>query len=419
MEQPSREFQIFAKPVGPRCNLNCHYCYYLEKVDLYPGKESIRMPGNILEEYIIQHITASTEPVINFSWHGGEPILAGLDYFKKVVELQRKHQPSGKRIVNGIQTNGTLLDDEWCRFFTQQGFIVGISIDGPKKFHDRYRLTRDGKSSFEQTINGYKLLQQHGVLCEILCVVNAHNVHHPLEVYRFFKQLNAKYITFLPLVENMSDSANGVSECTVPSEVFGQYLCSIFDEWLTHDIGQVKVQIFEEAARTAFGQEHTLCIFKKTCGGVPVVEHNGDFYSCDHFVDERHHLGNIREIPLTELLDSKEQKAFGQAKLNTLPRYCLECEVRDMCNGECPKNRFMKAPDGERGLNYLCAGYKKFFNHCRPFVNEVATLWRQQNIYAQKPYDNTRSSGITSRVGRNDPCPCGSGKKYKNCCMGR
>ncbi|KPK82688.1 MAG: hypothetical protein AMS27_14305 [Bacteroides sp. SM23_62_1] len=419
MEQPSREFQIFAKPVGPRCNLNCHYCYYLEKVDLYPGKESIRMPGNILEEYIIQHIDASTEPVINFSWHGGEPTLAGLDYFKKVVELQHRHQPSGKRIVNGIQTNGTLLDDEWCRFFAQQGFAVGISIDGPKEFHDCYRLTRDGKSTFEKTLNGYRLLQHYGVMCEILCVVNAHNVHYPLEVYRFFRQLHAKFITFLPLVDYRPDSAKGVGDNTVPSEAFGQFLCSIFDEWLACDIGQVKVQIFEEAARTAFGQEHTLCIFKKTCGGVPVVEHNGDLYSCDHFVDEKHHLGNIQEIPLTEFLDSKEQKTFGQAKLNTLPRYCLECEVRDMCNGECPKNRFIKTPDGESGLNYLCVGYKKFFMHCRLFVNEVAALWRQQNINTQKPHDSARSSGLTSRVGRNDPCPCGSGKKYKNCCMWR
>jgi uncharacterized protein len=377
------------------------------------------MPDNILEEYIVQHIQASTEPVISFSWHGGEPTMAGLDYFKKIVELQHKFQPSGKRIVNGIQTNGTLLDDEWCRFFAEENFAVGISIDGPREFHDRYRLTRDGKSTFERTMNGYKLLQRHGVLCEILCVVNVQNVQYPMEVYKFFRQLNAKYITFLPLVVIQPGYNDRISEHTVPSEAFGTFLCIIFDEWLARDIGKVKVQIFEEATRTAFGQEHTICIFKKICGGVPVVEHNGDFYSCDHFVDEEHHLGNIQEIPLVELLDGGEQKAFGQAKLDTLPRYCRECEVRDMCNGECPKNRFIKTPGGEEGLNYLCAGYKKFFLHCRPFVDEVAALWRRQNIEKQKPPGDIRVSGVTSGIGRNDPCPCGSGKKYKNCCMER
>jgi len=240
-----------------------------------------------------------------------------------------------------------------------------------------------------------------------------------MEVYQFFRQLNAKYITFLPLVEFLPDSEKGVSEHTVPSEAFGNFLSTIFDEWMAHDIGHVKVQIFEEATRTAFEQEHTICIFKKICGGVPVVEHNGDFYSCDHFVDEEHFLGNIREIPLVGLLDSQEQKAFGQAKLDTLPRYCRECEVRDMCNGECPKNRFIKTPDGEEGLNYLCAGYKKFFTHCRPFVEEVAALWRRQNIEKPKSQVRITSDGSTFKIGRNDPCPCGSGKKYKNCCMGR
>jgi uncharacterized protein len=385
MDQPSREFQIFVKPVGPLCNLDCYYCYYLEKTHLYPDVRSFRMPVDILEEYIVQHINASTDRVISFSWHGGEPTIAGLDYFKKIVDLQRKHQPDGKRIMNGMQTNGTLLDDRWCKFLADEDFAVGVSIDGPREFHDRYRLTGDGKSTFEKTMNGYRLLKQHGVLCEILCVVNAHNVLFPLEVYRFFRQLEAQYITFLPLVEPSPGSETGVSEATVPSEAFGDFLCTI----------------------------------KKICGGVPVVEHNGDFYSCDHFVDKEHFLGNIQKTQLVELLDSKEQKAFGQAKMDTLPRYCLECEVRDMCNGECPKNRFIKTPDGEDGLNYLCKGYKNFFTHCRPFVDEVAALWRQQNPEKSKHQANTRSGGITPKVGRNDPCPCGSGKKYKNCCMKR
>ncbi len=334
------------------------------------------MPEILLEEYIVQHIEASTEEIISFLWHGGEPMLAGLDFYMKVVESQNRHFPKNRNIVNGIQTNGTLLDERWCRFLSDEDFTVGISIDGPGELHDRYRMYRNGDSAFEQTLKGYHLLQQFGVTSEILCVVNAYNVEYPLEVYRYFKQLQAKYITFLPLVERIPGSDTGVSVHTVSAEAFGDFLCAIFDEWKGEDIGKVKVQIFEEAARTAFGLDHTLCIFKTTCGGVPVVEHNGDFFSCDHYVNDLNRLGNILEIPLAELLDSTEQKAFGRAKLGTLPRYCLECGVRDMCGGECPKNRFIKTPDGEDGLNYLCAGYKKFFKYCRPFVQEVATVFK-------------------------------------------
>ena len=419
MTKASREFQVFAKPVGPICNMDCHYCYYLEKEHLYPKGETFRMPDDILEEYIVQHINASPDPVISFSWHGGEPTILGLDYFRKIVALQHKHQPSNQRITNGMQTNGTLLDEEWCRFLAAENFAVGISLDGPQELHDRYRLTRDQKSAFEQAIHGYNLLQQHRVLCEILCVVNADNVRQPLEVYRFFKQLNAQYITFIPLVEPKTDIKNGVSPPTVQAESFGIFLCTIFDEWMAQDIGRVKVQIFEEAVRTAFGQEHTLCIFKKTCGAVPVVEHNGDFYSCDHFVDTEHLLGNIKETPLVELLGNPVQKTFGQNKLDTLPRYCQACEVRAMCNGGCPKNRFIKTPDGEPGLNYLCVGYKHFFTYCLPFVEEVAALWRQQTLEQQMPQARGADAWSTPKTGPNDPCPCGSGEKYKNCCMGK
>jgi uncharacterized protein len=379
MNQASREFQVFVKPAGPACNLNCLYCYYLKKDKLFPPDESFRMPDDILESYIIQHIAATSDPVITFSWHGGEPTILGLDYFRKIVNLQKKHLPHNRKIINGIQTNGTLLNEEWCQFFKKENFVVGISLDGPEEMHDRYRFTRDMKSTFDRTLSGYKLLQRFEVLCEILCAVNADNVKHPLEVYRFFRQLDAKYITFLPVVERHTGKTREVTNYSVPSEAFGSFLCDIFDEWITSDIGRIKVQIFEEATRPAFGQDHTLCIFKKTCGRVPVIEHNGDFYSCDHFVDHEHHLGNIREKSLAELLDDPAQIAFGQAKLDTLPRYCQMCEVRDMCNGECPKNRFLFTPDGEPGLNWLCAGYKKFFNHCKPFVLQVAELWNQQN----------------------------------------
>jgi uncharacterized protein len=380
MDKAFRIFQVFVKPIGSICNLACHYCYYLDKEHLYPKANIFPMPDVILEEYIVQHIEASTEPVIRFSWHGGEPTVLGLDYFRKIVALQRKHQPIDRRITNGIQTNGTLLDEEWCRFLAVEDFAVGLSLDGPQEFHDQYRLTKGGKPTFQQTLRGYERLQQYGIYTDILCVVNAQNVRYPLQVYRFFKEINAPYVSFLPLVEPQPDAEGGVSSRTVPADAFGVFLCTIFDEWISQDIGRIKIQIFEEAARTAFGQDHSLCIFRETCGDIPVVEHNGDFFSCDHFVDAEHCLGNIIETPLVKLLESPTQRAFGRAKLETLPRYCQTCEVRDMCNGECPKNRFIQPPDGETGLNYLCAGYKRFFTHCQPFVAEVAAQWRRQNL---------------------------------------
>ena len=420
MIKASREFQVFVKPVGPVCNLDCHYCYYLKKEALYPGDELFRMSDAILEKYIRQHIHASSGPVIFFSWHGGEPVLSGLNFFRKIVSLQRKHKPANQRILNGMQTNGTLLDENWCRFLAAEKFIVGISLDGPPDLHNLYRLDRAQKPSFDHAIRGYKLLRDHGVISEILCVVNAQNVMYPLQIYRYFKQLDAKYVSFLPLVEAQPDARGIVSLRTVPSELFGKFLCAIFDEWKALDIGKIKVQIFEEAIRTAFGQEHSLCIFRKTCGGVPVLEHNGDFFSCDHFVDTGHHLGNILNRPFVEMLESPEQISFGQVKLNSLPQYCLKCEVRDMCNGGCPKDRLILTPDGEAGLNYLCAGFKLFFTHCRPFVNEVSELWSKQNSITNGSSLQTRAVSRHKeqiKTGRNNPCPCGSGKKYKNCCM--
>jgi uncharacterized protein len=419
MVKASREFQVFAKPIGSICNLDCHYCYYLKKEHLYPKGESFRMSDEILEEYIVQHINASPGPEIRFSWHGGEPTVLGLDYFRKIVALQNKHQPSNRRIANGMQTNGVLLDEGWCRFLAAEGFAVGLSLDGPQEMHDRYRVTKDKKPTHQQTMRGYKLLQQHRVYTDILCVVNAQNVKFPTEVYRFFKQINAHYISFLPLVESQPGAEGGVSHITVPAEAWGVFLGTIFDEWRDQDIGQIKVQIFEEAARTAFNEEHSLCIFRPTCGDIPVVEHNGDFYSCDHFVDAEHCLGNIKETPLVELLESPAQRAFGKAKLETLPRYCQECEVKVMCNGECPKNRFLQTPDGEAGLNYLCAGYKRFFAHCQPFVSEVAAQWPRQNLDRQMPPEQTANARTSLKPGRNDPCPCGSGLKYKKCCLAK
>ena len=414
----AQDFQVFAKPTGPLCNLGCEYCYYLKKDGLYPQSEPFRMPDSVLVTYIVQHIETANEPEIRFSWHGGEPTVLGLDYFRKIVEFQRKHQPPGKRILNGMQTNGTLLDEEWCRFFADNNFRIGISLDGPGEIHDRYRLTKDGKPTFDRVIRGYELLCEYGIECDILCVVNSASVRYPLEIYRFFKEIGARYISFLPMVEHRPDTKTEVSPLTVPAESWGEFLCDVFDEWAERDISRIKVQIFEEAARTAFDQEHSLCIFRPTCGNIPVVEHNGDFFSCDHFVDEEHHPGNIMETPLAELLNNPAQQAFGQAKLDALPRYCLDCRVRDMCNGECPKNRFIKTPDGEEGLNYLCAGYKNFFIHCRPFISEISALWRNQSAEPHTSVAKT-SAHTTPKTGRNEPCPCGSGLKYKKCCMNK
>jgi uncharacterized protein len=379
MSIASRGFQIFVKPAGAACNLGCRYCYYLGKGHLGPESGPLRMPEDLLEEYIAQHVAASPDEVIRFSWHGGEPTVLGLDYFRLIVDIQRRYCPAGRTIANGMQTNGTLLDEKWGRFLAEEGFAVGLSLDGPRETHDRYRVTRDGKPTFEETMRGYELLRQHGVPTDILCVVSKHNVPRPAEVYGFFKRIGASYVTFLPLVEPRPDAPGGVSPDTVPAEAWGDFLCAVFDEWAAGDIGRIKVQVIEEAARTAFGQEHSLCIFRPVCGDIPVVERNGDFYSCDHFVDAGHRPGNIRETPLVELLESPAQRAFGLAKAEALPRVCRACEVRVMCNGECPKNRFVRAPDGEPGLNYLCPGYKRFFTRVMPFVAEVAAEWRRQN----------------------------------------
>jgi uncharacterized protein len=419
MVKASRDFQVFAKPTGPLCNLECLYCYYIGKEHLYAEGKSLRMPDDVLERYIIQHIEASLNQAIRFSWHGGEPTVLGLDYFRRIVELQRRHLPPGKSIINGIQTNGTLLNEEWCRFLVSEGFGVGLSLDGPQEMHDRYRVTKRGEPTHRQAMRGYDLLRRHGIPCDILCVVHEQNVRHPLELYRFFRQIHASYLSFLPLVEPQPDSESGVSERTVPAEAFGAFLCTVFEEWLNHDIGRMKVQIFEEAAATAFGREHELCIFRPTCGDIPVIEHNGDFFSCDHFVDTEHRLGNIRETPLVELLESNAQRAFGKAKQDALPLYCRKCAVLSMCHGGCPKDRFITTPEGETGLNYLCAGYRRFLTHCLPFVIELADLWRRQSGERQAPAVTARNARDSVRTGRNDPCPCGSGRKYKKCCLGK
>lgn len=417
MAQRLRDFQVFAKPAGAVCNLDCQYCYYLPKEQLYPESRTFRMAEDLLEEYIVQQIAATPGDEVLFSWHGGEPTILGLDYFRQIVEFQRAHRPAGKRISNSIQTNGVLVTDDWCRFFAAERFGVGLSLDGPRELHDAYRVARDGRPSHRQVMSAYRALRRHKVPVDLLCVIHAMNVQRPLEVYHFFKDLGAQYLSFIPLVEPHTGAPGGVSERTVPAEAFGAFLCTIYDEWVRHDIGRIIVQIFEEAARPALGLRHSLCIFRPTCGDVPVIEHNGDFYQCDHYVTPEHRLGNIRDVPLAELIDSPAQEAFGRAKQDRLPRYCLDCDVRAMCNGGCPKDRLCSTPDGEPGLNYLCAGYRSFFRHARPYTEQMAALgWAGQQpdaLMAQLREGRTRA---LPKVGRNEPCPCGSGRKFKACC---
>jgi len=415
----SREFQVFTKPIGAACNLACSYCYYIGKERLYPETASTRMTEGVLEAYIRQHIAASPGKDIHFLWHGGEPTLLGVDYFRAVTKLQRQYCPPDRRIGNVMQTNGTRIDDEWCRFFSEQGFSIGLSLDGPQDLHDLYRSARDGSPTQELALQGYHLLQRYDIPCDILCVVNAANVCHPDRVYRFFKEINASYIGFLPYVERDLSRKTGVSDGTVPAKALGDFLCHIFDEWKKEDIGRIVIQNIEEVARAGLDQEHALCIFRPVCGDAPAIEHNGDFYSCDHYVDSIHRLGNILETPLVEMLEGEAQRIFGDNKKRTLPRCCVDCSFLDMCNGGCPKDRFCQAPDGEPGLNYLCEGYRQFFAHCQSFYNalRLQSQVRKGKLTAGK--GGTAGGQGRTKVGRNDPCPCGSGRKYKKCCMGR
>jgi len=377
MKEKPREYQVFVKPAGAVCNLRCSYCYYLEKKGLFPEDHHFLMDDVTLEKFIIQNIEAFDDELISFSWHGGEPLLAGIDFYRRVLYYQSLNKPEGKVILNGIQTNGTLIDEEWAKFLSENNFLIGISIDGDSGLHNTFRKKKNGEGTWQDVVKGFQHLLKWGVIPEILCVVSSENVKYPVGIYNLFKEAGAKFMTFLPLVERDINSPTGVSDRSVPPDEFGYFLSSVFDEWVENDVGNIKVQIFEEAARCAFNQEHTLCIFRVNCGGVPVVEHNGDFYSCDHYVSRDHLLGNINTTSLADLLESDRQIAFGMAKSHTLPDYCKQCEVIQMCNGECPRNRFTYTPDGKAGLNYLCRGYRYFFNHCQPFVEAVRQAFEE------------------------------------------
>lgn len=386
MKNPADEikyFQVMAKPSGPICNLDCEYCFYLEKKKLYPENTDFVMGEDILEAFIKQKIEGHDIPNVSFVWQGGEPTLLGVDYFRKVVEFQRKYA-NGKKIENGFQTNGILLDDEWCSFFSQNNFLVGISIDGPQSFHDKYRVHKGGQSSFEKVVNGINILKKHQVEFNTLTVVNRINSYFPIEVYNFLKDTGSRYMQFIPVVERISEKENlqlvlpdfngdaRVTEWSVESEQYGIFLCEIFDEWVRKDVGEYFIQIFDVALESQLGMHQSLCVFNETCGKALAIEHNGDVYSCDHYVYPENMLGNIIDKPLESMVYSKQQIGFGQNKKNSLPKFCRDCEVKYACNGECPKHRFIKTPDGEEGLNYLCAGYKKFFSHIEPYMKFMA-----------------------------------------------
>jgi serine-type anaerobic sulfatase-maturating enzyme len=416
-------FHIMAKPTGSACNLHCDYCFFLKKEKLYPGS-SFRMSDEVHEAYIRQLLEAHQVPQVAVAWQGGEPTLMGLDFFRRSMELQKKYAKPGTRIENTFQTNGVLLDDEWCQFFQDNNFLIGLSVDGPKQLHDTYRKDRGGRGTFDRVVGAAHLLQKHKVEFNILCTVNRKNADHPLEVYRFFRdEVGAHYIQFIPIVERDNKTGyqegNKVTDRSVRPDQFGRFLIGIFDEWMRKDVGTTFVLNFDGALAGWLGMAGTVCIFGPTCGLGMALEHNGDLYSCDHFVEPSYYLGNILKTPLIDLVASEKQRRFGQDKKDSLPRYCQKCEFLSICNGECPKNRFLETPDGEPGLNYLCPGYKTFFKHADRPMRIMADLIRRNRpaseVMAVLAREETDLKTKLARSGRNDPCPCGSGKKYKRC----
>jgi len=406
-------FHVMAKPTGPICNLDCEYCFFLSKEALYPG-DRFRMADELLVTYLRQLFEAQESlPEITVTWQGGEPTLMGIAFFRRAVELTEHLRRTNQRVNHTIQTNGTLLTDEWCELLADKNFLVGISIDGPPHLHDHYRVDKRGNPSSDKVLRGLRLLKRHNVDFNILCTVNAANQDHPLEVYRYFRDdLGASFLQFIAIVERDNETGfqegNRVTERSVDPDAWGRFLISVFDEWLRHDVGKVFISHFDAALASWLGVTPAMCIFGETCGNAVALEHNGDLYSCDHFVEPRYLLGNIVETHMIELMASSQQRAFGIAKRDDLPQYCLDCDVRFACHGECPKNRFGVTPDGDRGLNYLCSGLKAFFDHIDGPMRIMADLLRQGRFADE-------ITETFAAPGRNDPCPCGSGKKAKFC----
>ena len=395
----ARPFHVLAKPTGPICNLDCEYCFFLSKEALYPGDE-FRMTAEVQERYIRQ-VLAQRSPEVAISWQGGEPTLMGLDFFRRAVELAERYRRPDQRVLHTLQTNGTRLDDEWAAFFKAHEFLVGLSVDGPREVHDRYRVDKGGKGTFDRVMRGWEALDRHAVDVNILCTIHAANQDRGLEVYRYFRDdLGARYVervtqALLPLANLGWKTSRGeqrplyvqegdrVTDRSVRPDAFGRFLIEVFDEWVRRDVGRVFVQHFDAALANWCGLPPGVCVFSETCGHALAVEHNGDLHSCDHFVETKYRLGNIREQTLSEMVASPKQQTFGVAKLLTLPGECRRCDVRFACNGGCPKNRFGTTPDGEGGLNYLCEGYKAFYRHIDEPMRIMAGLLEQRRPAAE------------------------------------
>ena len=391
----AKPLYVMLKPAGAHCNLACKYCYYLEKNKLYPTAQRHLMSDEMLEQFTREYIEAQTMNQVLFTWHGGEPLLRSIDFYRKALSLQQKYA-GGRRIDNVIQTNGTLLTDEWCEFFAQNHWLVGISIDGPQPDHYHYRLTAAGKPSWKKVMQGIKLLKKHGVEWNAMAVVNAYNANHPMEFYRFFKENGCQFLQFTPIVERLTRHEDGrtlasladkdeisLSEASVAPEQWGYFLCAIFDEWVRKDVGKIFVEIFDCTLANWMGISPGICAYSKECGHAGVMEHNGDVYSCDHFVFPEYKLGNIRDHSLIDMLYGEQQQEFSRLKHSSLPRQCKECDMEFACHGECPKNRFMKDKYGDSGLNYLCPGYYHYYQHVAPYMD-----YMKQELMSQRPPSN-------------------------------
>ncbi len=435
-------FHLLAKPTGAICNLDCKYCFFLSKEMLYPGSR-FRMSDEVLEAYIQQFVDSHQMLEATIAWQGGEPTLMGLDFFRRSVEFVEKRKNPGQSVVYTIQTNGTRLDDEWGAFFKEHNFLVGLSVDGPQALHNAYRVDKGGQGTFERVMRGWEFLRRHEVDVNILCTVHAANADHPLVVYRFFRdELGAQFIQLIPIVERVTpqtrplankgwgETESGkrplytqdghmVTGRSVKPKQYGSFLSGVFDEWVRHDVGRVYVQHFDVALANWAGEPPGVCVFSETCGLALALEHTGDLYSCDHYVEQDYRLGNILETPMIDMVASERQHTFGRDKRDTLPHYCRECEVRFACHGECPRHRFLKTPDGEEGLSYLCAGYKLFFHHIdeamRFMANELRYGRAPANVMRYMAYKDAQLQQALAQAGRDDPCPCGSGKKFRLC----
>lgn len=391
----AKPLYVMLKPAGAHCNLACKYCYYLEKNNLYQNSHRHLMSDEMLEQFTREYIEAQTMPQVLFTWHGGEPLMRSIDFYKKALALQKKYA-HGKQIDNVIQTNGTLLTDEWCEFFAKNHWLVGISIDGPQEYHDHYRVTPAGKPSWEKVMQGIQLLKKHRVEWNAMAVVNAYNAEHPLEFYHFFRDNGCQYLQFTPIVERLTEHEDGrtlasladdreipLADASVTPQQWGNFLCTIFDDWVRHDVGKTFVEIFDCTLANWMGVLPGICAYSKECGHAGVMEHNGDVYSCDHFVFPEYKLGNIRDQSLIDMLYGEKQQAFSRLKHTSLPRQCKECDMEFACHGECPKNRFEKDKYGEPGLNYLCQGYYQYYTHVAPYMD-----FMKRELLAQRPPAN-------------------------------